>query len=156
MAHEFTIGQGVLRTDHSELGQRMVVGRITLPDAPNLPNDDLTGQSNERSPSDNAWRDFCKVVGILDVMSVFYEIKNPGKRTVKVRYPRGQREGFFEIKQEDLDAITAALTRYKARATKPPGFGSDRYDAHFARLIWLQWWVEWAFTNCSNPVIQVN
>jgi len=64
------------------------------------------------------------------------------------------------ITKDFADELMLALEMYKAKATLPPGFeaewdydGPPNYDYSLARLIWLQWWVNWAITNCETPAI---
>jgi len=129
---------------------------VVLDEAPIFPNDGLTGQSNARHPSYSAWSGFCDSTGIIDV---FYDGK----------YVRGGHPGYFDITQDVVDAINNAVTKYKKNTVRQPGFDGfpifdplignyitpdeDKYDANYARLLWLEFWVNWAFKNCKKPVI---
>lgn len=128
------------------------VEKIFLPDAPIFLNDPAEN-SNTRWPSYIVWHDFCIATGLYDL---FYYQGN-----LRARHP-----GCIGIIQEDVNFVTAALTKYKAKATLPPGFedekfyfeepfeGPPNYDYHLARLMWLEWWMQWAFKNCETPAIQ--
>jgi hypothetical protein len=34
--------------------------------------------------------------------------------------------------------------------------GTDLYDADLARLIWLEYWIDWAIHRCETPAIEKN
>lgn len=127
---------------------------ITLDDAPSFPNDDMTGKSNERSPSYSVWADFCRETGIYHL---FYDDRGH----MLCGHP-----GCMMITQEDLGVVRAARDRWQAKATLPPGFAgwrvangkveypdADKYDATLARILWLEWWMAWALANCETPAI---
>lgn len=145
------------KEDFPELRADWYVKEITLPEAPSLPNDEYTGQTNVRSPSYSGWSDFCEAVGLYDL---FYD-RDEG---FFANHP-----GCFGITQEAADLVTEALERYKATVTRnaarqnreplPPGFdpddhdGAPLYDPQYARLIWLEFWMQWAMKNCETPAI---
>ena len=61
---------------------------------------------------------------------------------------------------KDADFVTKKLNQYKEKAILPAGFEDDwnyegppRYDYHLARLIWLEYWMQWAVKNCDTPAI---
>ncbi|MGX9694436.1 hypothetical protein ACTJNK_29135 [Achromobacter anxifer] len=152
MGYSFTIGNAVpssSKEDFPDLIARWEVGCVELPDAPVFPGDDMTGNSNSRHPSYSAWSDFCKSVGLYDF---FYD---------SCGHLRAGHPGCIGIEKADVDLVAAALERYRSKSTLPPGFeqgwayeGPQNYDYHLARLIWLEWWMRWAVSNCETPAIQ--
>jgi hypothetical protein len=151
MGYTFTIGNAVPRHDKSDfphLWAEWKVQKASHPEAPTFPNDAMTSNGNARSPSYGVWSEFCREVGLYDF---FYDSRG----NLHAGHP-----GCIGLTKEDADAISAALTRYRAKAKLPPGFegwgykGPDRYDAWLARLIWLDWWTRWAVENCETPAIQ--
>lgn len=72
MGYTFKIGNAVPKSskDDGYLRAEWVVEPKSLDDAPIFPNDDMTGNGNDRSPSYSVWADFCRDAGIYDV---FYD-----------------------------------------------------------------------------------
>lgn len=158
MGYTITIGNAV--PEHSkedgELSARYVVQSARSDEAPTFPNDELTGNSNNRSPSYTAWHEFCRETGLE---YLFYN-----NSTGLLR----QHPGCFLLQPYHLAAVYSALTRWQNTATKPPGFagikiGEDghitypdegKYDHQLARLLWLEWWMRWALAHCETPAIQ--
>lgn len=151
MGYTFTIGNAIPmhnKTDFPDLYARWEIEGAHDEHAPTFPNDDLTGNGNSRSPSYSVWDDFCRTVGLYDF---FY---TPSGR-LHAGHP-----GCIGITPHDVEFVSAALSRYRGRATLPPGFeeyhyqGQPRFDAHLARLIWLEWWMRWAVEYCETPAIE--
>lgn len=152
MGYTFTIGNAIPvhnKADFPDLYASWEVEAAHDEHAPTFQNDELTGNGNSRSPSYTVWSDFCRTVGLYEF---FYT-------------PSGQlhagHPGCIGITKEDADFVTAALSRYSAAATLPPGFetdwdyhGPENYDYHLARLIWLEWWMRWAVEHCETPAIE--
>lgn len=151
MGYTFTVGNAVPEFSKDyfpELSARWVVEGATHLDAPTAPGDEMTGNGNCRSPSYTVWSDFCRSTGLYDL---FYD----GRGHLHAGHP-----GCIGITAEFADAVSAALSAYRQKATLPPGFEADwsydgppNYDYHLARLIWLDWWVRWAIANCETPAI---
>lgn len=160
MGYNFWIGNAVpeFSKDYGELSARWVVEAATHQDAPTFPNDDCTGNSNGRSPSYSAWSDFCREAGIYDL---FYDERGH----LNAGHP-----GCVMVTPEDLAKVREAREARQKTATLPPGFegypkfdkeaqtwvtpDEGKYDAILARLIWLEWWMDWALNNCETPAIQ--
>lgn len=128
-----------------------VVNEIRQPDAPTFPNDDMTGNSNNRHPGYSQWSEFLRIAGLYDL---FFN-----RRTGLMR----QHPGHAELQECHAQAIEQALMRWKAsHPDAQPGFeafswGEDvpevGYDSILARLIWLDWWVKWALEHCEHAAI---
>lgn len=160
MSYTFTIGNAVPQFIEDEDGRRdfMEVEDVTSEEAPVFPNDSMTGNSNSRSPSYTGWRMFCDLAGLY---GLFYD--ENGRI-------RGGHPGCVPITTNHLEVVRSALRTWEKRAELPPGFEGNpvknretgeyeipdegRYDPILARLIWLDWWLNWAVANCENPSIQ--
>jgi len=136
---------------------------VTHPEAPVFENDTMTGKSNGRYPGYGAWADFLRSVELHDLF------KN--ERTGLMR----QHPGCHMLAPDHGEKISQALAAYRKKyPNAKPGFGEeilvnspvivsdvrsmdvpDRQVAnfHMARLIWLDWWVQWALKNCERPAI---
>lgn len=132
------------------------VGRLELVCAPEFPNDEMTGKTNIRRPSYTQWAAICREAGIYEL---FFD----------------ESEGLFRdhpgckpLKQKHLDEIRFALDLRKRKSKKRAGFfdavfneekdeweypEEHLYDGVLACLIWLEFWVNWALSNCENPAI---
>lgn len=62
--------------------------------------------------------------------------------------------GVYNLTTEHLNLVSIKRVMREERIKKPPGFGSDIYDPVLARLIWLEYWIEWALEKCQNPGIE--
>lgn len=137
------------------------VQKINLPDAPIFPGDQMTGNSNGRHPGYSQWSDFCKEAGIYEVFYGEDENERDGLL--------GDHPGCFLLLPWHLDAIKEAKRKRSMTlfAGVEPGWCNcsqcDRFgkketvhvnrDATLARLIWLEWWMEWALKNCKIPAV---
>ena len=160
MSYTFLIGNAVPEFDKEGgiLSARWRVESAESDSAPTFPNDDMTGNGNDRSPSYSAWHAFCREAGIYDV---FYDERG---------HLHAGHPGCVMITKDDLDRVRSSLEMRKEIATLPPGFEgwpkfnketqtweSDdvgKYDSTLARLIWLEWWMCWALENCETPAIE--
>jgi hypothetical protein len=160
MGYNLTIGEAVIECSDDWI--RIGADHITHPDAPD--HCPYTGKGNSRSPSYGAWHDFCKEAGIYQL---FY---GSGWDRDQRRYIPAEdfyREtiwlddhpGCAVIVPADLGYIRSArIQRESANGGRSPGFwtedGADNgTDPVLARLLWLEFWVEWALNNCKNPII---
>jgi len=150
MGYTFTIGNASPNFDKScfpELYACWKVEGAESPDAPLFPNDEMTGQTSMRSPSYSVWDDFCRMTGIY---SLFFDERG---------HLHAGHPGAIGLTAEFSAAVSTALCNWQAKATLPAGFegydynGPPRYDPILARLIWLDFWVKWAISNCETPAI---
>lgn len=134
--------------DFNELLARWEVEPAADSCAPVFVNDEMTGNSNARSPSYSGWANFCRAVGLHD----FFFDDQDGLIT--------QHPGCEMITQEHLEIVQTALIKYQATTDKTPGFilwdddDTGKFDGNLARLIWLEWWMRWALANCETPAIE--
>lgn len=153
MGYNLTIGNATPffeKTEYGELIAKWQVESDVHEQAPLFVNDEMTGQSNGRSPSYTAWADFCRATGLYDI---FYSKE---VESLLERHP-----GCVILTKEHAATITTALVAYRLRVKdKRPGFvkwnesEDPTVDAHLARLIWLEYWVRWAVENCETPALE--
>jgi len=102
------------------------VTRVEHPDAPNCL--PLTGKRNFRSAPYLGWEEFAEQVNLSDLL-----------------LPAGDR-GHVELEQQHLDQVVAARTAYV-----------DKTHYNYTdRLAWLEFWMQWALTNCNNPIFKIS
>lgn len=144
MGYHIAIGNAVpeFSKDYGELYACWVVKGTSNEDAPNFPGDILTKNGNIRMPSYSGWSDFCEKVGLHEL---FFD-KHEGLFQ--------QHPGCIMITQEHYQTVADALEEYQKHAKRPPGFDDfGNYDYNLARLMWLEYWVNWALENCETPAI---
>jgi hypothetical protein len=148
MGYNIAIGNAVpwFSKEDEELHARWVVDdgtcKIALDNSPIFPGEN--DQSNGRSPAYLVWYEFLDKVGLTDV---FYDERESSCHGIRI------------ITKDMRDRVKRAFELYKK--TKPPGFNphgatedSAQFDAVLARLIWLNYWITWAFENCETPAIE--
>lgn len=163
MGYNLTIGEAVIE-DHGDLEVRVGAEGFEDADAPD--HDKYVGKTSSRSPGYSAWSEFCKEAGI-EVL--FY---GSGWDRDARRYgncPDGyhretpilaEHPGCQKLCQGDLDVVRAAREkREKNNGCRLAGFWEDDgidngTDPTLARLLWLEFWIEYALKHCKIPVIQ--
>lgn len=150
MGYTIRIGNAVpeFSKDYDELWAGWRVDPASHDCAPVFANDEMTGNTNTRSPSYSGWHVFAEEVGLHDLFFKDYDglmSSHPGCKM---------------FTQQHLDEVQAALIKYQAKTDLPAGFdewGADsenpKHDGYLARLIWLEWWMRWALANCETPAI---
>lgn len=152
MGFTITIGNAIpiFNKDDGELYASWDVEDLSLEMAPTFVNDGLTNNSNCRCPSYSVWDEFLKYAGLHELFMNKYD-------GLMRDHP-----GCFIIEKSHYNLVKAALDNKKLCAQLPPGFNSEedcisrniKYDAHLARLIWLEFWMKYAVDNCETPAIQ--
>lgn len=108
--------------------------------APRFDNDDMTGQSNGRHPGYGQWSEFCKIAGLA---ALFY-----GDRGFLKPHP-----GVRPLFRGQLGTVSAALQEWKRKFPgRTPGFAEGQ-DPILARLIWLEWWMNYALDKYEYPAM---
>lgn len=169
MGYNLCIGEAYLEGSKEDCYLRVWAMPEAHDEAPTFPNDELTGNSNSRSPGYSAWTDFCRDVGLY---GLFYGLN--GKRIPYMEpdptFHRGspllaEHPGAAVINEQDVLVIKQALDRHVARhGDLTPGFRDwhERDEdappnamecAQRARLLWLHYWCDWAVKNCKLPVL---
>lgn len=158
MSYDIYIGEAVFSDPDKEYNDIwIVVHSIQLPNAPKFRGDDMTGQGNSRHPAYSGWSNFCDRTGLY---KLFFDEHHGLMR----KHP-----GCFRLRKTDRASIKEALDSYKAKHPNSiPGWCSckecnscfksdnlphEELDGDLARLIWLDFWVDWAMNNCDVPVI---
>jgi hypothetical protein len=159
MAYDITIGELLVEFNQAERYINLSAVEVELPDAPAF--GDPTDRMNQRWPSYGVWRPFLKEVGLL---GLFYDTEGTDPNGGDVL---GGHPGVVPLTQGWADKVHAArLHREATNGGKPAGFFApdetskhefdvkdNGNDPHLARLIWLDFWCDWAMKNCKQPVI---
>ncbi len=151
MSYDIYIGNAVIREEDLEV--EYVVSSHTEPDAPVFPYDSMTANSNNCHPGYAQWTGFCREAGIHDL---FF-----GEESGLMRnHPGIQRLHIWH-----LTAVQNALRRWREQHPEAvPGFdysphwnhpddGVRGRDPILARLIWLEFWIDWALRTCEKPAL---
>lgn len=168
MSYSIYIGQAVIikrnpKDYDGELKADFIVKSHEELGAPVFENDTMTGNSNSRHPGYGAWDDFATSTGLHD----FFFDKEKGLMR--------QHPGCFKLTKKHAKIVSKALADYQAKYPKAqPGFAKQFMansgivmsnsrtmgapdetvaEYHLARLMWLNWWVQWAIKNCKRPAI---
>lgn len=139
MGYSIRIGNRVdADADGKECGFEFMIEDAESPDAPKFDGDETTGQTNRRLPTYGAWTEFAADVGL----TAFFFDKEKG---LMRDHPDVQL-----LTPEHLVTVRASIGLWGARHRKPPGWGHGQ-DGHKARLLWLEWWIDWALRTCAVP-----
>ena len=165
MSYDIYIGEAVIDVPHEEdladgcnrLDVR--VEPFNHPKAPVFHGDMMTGNSNSRHPGYSQWSTFTEKVG-LD--NLFFN-----KSTGLMR----NHPGTCMLTKDHLDQVIVARKKWEAKNPgKKPGWCGchdceqlgprdnkephvPEYDGNLARVLWLEWWFDWALNNCKVPAI---
>lgn len=102
-----------------------------------------TDYTNERWPSYTVWSDFARKANLYNVL-FDYE----GRSLV------GGHPGIRLVTEELCKAVQDALEQYRTRFPNAVAqFEGDDSNGVLCRLIWLDFWLQWAFENCETPVL---
>jgi hypothetical protein len=148
---------------------------MSHPEAPTFPGDDLTSNTNARSPSYLVWANFLEEVGLLDLFFGADGRNMPGKKATREVCLMRDHPGVALLRPTDLLEIRQARERWEAKswptAERIAGWDPDerlhpwskdfdskrepdpRYDGNLARLRWLEWWAAYALANCKTPAV---
>ena len=167
MGYRITIGNAepTVPTEDDDNQPGWAVIEYSHPEAPVFPGDDMTGNTNVRSPSYTVWAEFCREAGLYDLFfgaSTSTKEKSTREVCLMPRHP-----GVALLRRSDLLEIRQARERCAAKrwtGERVPGWDptmtwtdtrepDPKYDGCLARLLWLEWWVEWALTNCKTPAL---
>lgn len=102
-----------------------------------------TDYTNSRWPSYSVWSSFMKAVGIYDV---FFDGRG---------HLIGGHPGVRLVTRELSDFVNGALVKYRAEnpSVHPLLNEGSESAGWLCRLIWLDYWLNWALENCETPVI---
>lgn len=122
-------------------GTPQTVAHVEVAEAPAFDGDDA-GHSNCRRPSYVDWHSFCRATGLADLFH--------GKAGLFAEHPSTVR-----LTKRHARIVKQAREMFQAArpAAQPTFLSASEQDHHLARLIWLEWWVNWAIANCKRPAI---
>lgn len=101
-----------------------------------------TDFQNQRWLSYCTWADFMRSTGLYDIF--FYDNG----------HLIGVHPGVRLVTKELRDRVTEALTSFSQKNPSVVAeFGNGEIGGTLCRLIWLDYWINWAFENCETPVI---
>ena len=140
----YSIGIGEKEIEKYEDDEVYIYAKTqNLEEAPQWEGDELTGNSNQRYPSYSGFSSFCSEANIY---GLFYG--EEGKKGILHEHP-----GYVDLKQEHLDQIRKAKNDWiKENPNTEAGF-LDGQDYILARLIWFEFWMDWALKHCKTPII---
>jgi len=110
-------------------------------------------QTNSRSPSYAGWENFCTIAG-PEVYELFFgggdtAEDNPRDAPLLASHP-----GYAVLTRYDLKVFREArIRRENTNGGRKPGFDWGLDDT-LARLLWLEFWTEWALENCKVPILE--
>ncbi len=154
MGYNITIGNAELYTEPEDLRAGYTVQWIKNEDAIHIENDD-TDKTNSRSPSYTVFTEWAREVGLSDYFG--------NKETGLMR----EHPGIFKLSDIHLKEIRLAIEKYKTKHPDvKPGFWLDdstdwtksiedpTLSPSLARLVWFEYWIDWALKNCEIPAIE--
>lgn len=111
-----------------------------------------TDFSNSRWPSYSVWSDNLKSAGLYDL---FFDEGHligghPGIRLITAEFIAefDKRKKAFEGKHPDVIATYGEVKNCFEVDESNPSCNST-----YCRVVWLDYWLKWAFDNCETPVI---
>ena len=164
MGYNLIIGNAVLKYDADDPRVWIEAERAEHPEAPD--HDDFVRKTNSRSPSYTAWHGFCREAGIYELFyGQGWDRDSRSYRQCSEEFHREtpllkEHPGAQPILPQDLEYVRAArIKRERTNGGKGPGFWADDgvdngTDPTLARLLWLEFWMGWALTNCPMPIIE--
>lgn len=121
-----------------------------------------TDYTNQRWPSYTAWSNFYKFVGLEELFTG----KNSQGQYVRDDGLLVSHPGCVPLTKKHREEINKALDEFKIKYPDAiPTYGNpgDNFEgdpnnpeenAYLVRLVWLQYWVNWALDNCKQPVFE--
>ncbi|MGN9169480.1 hypothetical protein D1872_78960 [compost metagenome] len=144
MGYNIGIGEATISTDYKHRYIALEVERVVVDEAPVWETEgdsvDLVGKANYACPSYQQMDYFCSVTGLKE----FFFNTLIDKKNIPGQVP---------ITQDDLITIKLAKERWiEGHPGSVPGWREGE-DSTLARLIWYEFWFDWALENCRNPII---
>ncbi len=132
MGYSITIGEATINID-KEISTEV----IRLDNAPAF--GEPTDHTNERWPSYTSWHDFCVFTGL--------EVYN---KTLINEHP-----GFQVLTEKHRTQLQVLIEKYRDKYpnVKPTFDDELPENKQMCRLVWLEFWIDWALTNCKKPII---
>ncbi len=136
--------------------------------APSFPFDTMTANGNSRHPGYSQWGDFCREAGLYDLFFGVEYGDPPGFGRERPREGGLMRHhpGIAPLTPAILATVTAARQRRQEQHPDAvPGWDFSSWqkpelddgvrgrDHILARLLWLEWWMDYALRTCERPAI---
>lgn len=144
MGYSIGIGEPVITVDEETRYIGLQVKKVEAEDAPlweldkDFPWTELVGKSNFTYPSAESLDSFSKSTGLYEFFKSLIDSS----------------DGCVLIKSEDLELIRQAKGRWvSAHPNSIPGYRKNEDDI-LAKLMWYEFWFEWALKNCQTPALQ--
>jgi hypothetical protein len=151
MSYSIYIGEAEIDADWDDLYVRFIARHEELEEVPDFFVDnttkrdtrgfgwcDISGKTNGRHPGYSQMRDFSQLTGLEDL---FY-------KELIVTHP-----GCVRLTQDHLDQVNTAVEEYyDENPGSVPGWEEGQYTT-LCKLLWYQWWMEWALKNCKVPCV---
>lgn len=161
MSYTIRIGEACvvdLEDDDESSGSLWVeVGEVKHPEAPTFPGDEMTGNSNDRSPSYLGWSQFLEKCGLH---YMFFNKADglmqdhPGCVSLKQRHLDQVREAKVEWVRKHPGTIPGWCVCVECRPfEKRAPAHNPNLDHVLARLQWMEYWMAWALKNCAKPAL---
>jgi len=154
MGYSIQIGNAELELNPKELRAEYTVNQVKNEDAVHIENDD-TDKSNSRSPSYTVFSDWMHEVKLYDLF------KNEETGIMR------EHPGIFPLTSAHLSEVRLAIEKYTTKhpGVKPGFWLEDPTDwtkvvedptlsPSLARLVWFEYWIDWALKNCELPAIE--
>ena len=135
--------------EDEEPEEEFYIDELILPDAP----DATLDHTNVLCPSASGWSDFCRATDLHDLF--YEEHTKAGYRWIS------HKEDPILLSKYVAGLVRARLDLYKEKYPEAtPGWSGATSEIclinyHLARLIWLDWWIQYALEHCKNPAMTI-
>lgn len=165
MGYTLTIGNARLQVNKEDLRLDIEVDGFASDDAPTFKNDEMTGNGSSRSPSYTGWGDFCRASGLEELFfgggwdSTYGSYKQCSEDFHRDEGLLAHHPGAALLCDADLEFVKAAREKWQTENPgTTPGFDgwsgeSEGLDYTLARLLWLEFWIDYALKNCEVPAL---
>jgi len=163
MSYDIYIGEPEIKYYPEEEYMKIGIKRETHPDAPDLGWGDISGKGNSRHPGYCQMADWCRTVGLYDL---FFDEESgllrshPGCRPLLPKHLEEVRQALklWEEKnpgcKEKFPSEDKFPSNYKDLNYDEQTKIDEQFDWMYARLVWYEFWFDWALKNCKMPSIK--
>lgn len=160
MSYNINIGEPEIEYYPEDGYMKMSVKEDTAENAPEFGFGDISGKGNGRYPGYSQMSEFCNETGLY---KLFFDEEDgllrphPGCRPITKKHLAQITKARGEWEKEHPDCKNLLPTKDK-EPEEPMDFmreeeESDKYDWMYARIIWYEFWFDWALKNCKMPSI---
>lgn len=112
-----------------------------------------SGTTNERAPSYTGWGEFCREVGLDDLMQYNLLAEHPGIAKLKPVHASKIELALEVWKLANPNALPEICQCFRCAGTLYAEHNPNA-SVTLVRLTWLAYWVRWAVDHCHRPAIQ--